>query len=99
MTIKAPKPSAAVAIALAIALAATGTSAAQAQACLDRRQIQEAVTSGQILSLDVVLEAAGVDPRAEILNVQVCDQGGRLVYVIGVLTTDGQAQNLVLDAQ
>jgi hypothetical protein len=95
----APKPSAAAALALALALALSGTAASQAQACLDRREIQEAVTSGQIKSLDAVLSSAGVDPSAEILNVQVCDEGGQLVYVIGVLTADGRAQNLVLSAQ
>ncbi|KKB81274.1 hypothetical protein VW35_03935 [Devosia soli] len=99
MKTKAAKPSAAAALALAVAIALAGTGTSQAQACLDRRQIQEAVTSGQILSLDAVLAAAGVDPSAEILNVQVCDQGGQLVYIIGVLTADGQAQNLVLNAQ
>ncbi|ODT81726.1 MAG: hypothetical protein ABS76_10995 [Pelagibacterium sp. SCN 64-44] len=86
-------------MALALALALAGTGSAQAQACLDKRQIQEAVASGEILSLDAVLAASGVDPNAEILNVQVCDQGGRLVYVIGVLAPDGQAQNLTLNAQ
>jgi len=99
MKTNAPKPSATVAIALALALALTGTTGASAQACLDRYQIQEAVASGQIMSLDAVLAAAGVDPNAEILNVQVCDQGGRLVYVIGVLNPDGTAQNLTLSAQ
>lgn len=95
----APKPSAVVALALALVLGFAGTGGAQAQACLDKRQIQEAVSSGQILSLDVVLAQAGVDPNAEILNVQVCDEGGALVYVIGVLSMDGQAQNLTLSAQ
>ncbi len=57
------------------------------------------MTTGEIMSLDAVLASAGVDPSAEILNVQVCDEGGQLVYVIGVLTADGQAQNLVLSAQ
>jgi len=84
---------------LALALALSGTGASQAQACLDKRQIQEAVATGEIMSLDAVLAGAGVDPSADILNVQVCDQGGRLVYVIGVLSADGQAQNLVLSAQ
>ncbi len=51
------------------------------------------------MSLDAVLAANGVDGSAEILNVQVCDEGGRLVYIIGVLTADGQAQNLTLSAQ
>lgn len=99
MKTNAPKPSASIALALALALALSGTGAAQAQACLDKRQIQEAVASGQIMSLDAVLAASGVAANAEILNVQVCDQGGSLVYVIGVLSADGQAQNLTLSAQ
>lgn len=99
MKTNAPKPSASIALALALALAVSGTGAAQAQACLDKRQIQEAVASGQILSLDAVLASAGVDANAEILNVQVCDQGGSLVYVIGVLAPDGEARNLTLSAR
>ena len=79
MKTNAPKPSASIALALALALALSGTGAAQAQACLDKRQIQEAVASGQIMSLDAVLAASGVAANAEILNVQVCDQGGSLV--------------------
>jgi len=99
MKTQSPKPSAAVTLALALALAVAGTTGAKAQACLDRYAIQEAVASGQIVSLDVALANAGVDPKAEILNVQVCDQGGALVYVIGVLNPDGTAQNLTLRAQ
>lgn len=99
MKTNAPKPSASIALALALALALASTGSSQAQACLDKRQIQEAVSSGQIMSLDAVLAQAGVDPSSDILNVDVCDEGGRLVYVIGVLSSDGQAQNLTLDAQ
>ena len=99
MKTKALKPSAVSALALALALALAGIGQSQAQACLDKRQIQEAVASGEIMSLDAVLASAGVDASAEILNVQVCDEGGGLVYVIGVLSDDGQAQNLVLNAQ
>lgn len=89
---------ASLAVALAIGLASTG--AANAQACLDNRQIQEAVSSGQIMSLYEVLAANGIDRNAEIPNpVQVCDEGGRLVYIISVLTPDGDLQNLVLSAQ
>lgn len=86
-----------VTVALAIGLAGIGP--AHAQACLDNRQIQEAVSSGQIMSLADVLASAGIDGSAEILSVQVCDEGGGLVYIIGVLTPDGDAQNLVLSAQ
>lgn len=94
-----PKRSALLALVLAMLLAFSGTLQAQAQSCLGKREIQEAVASGQIMSLDAVLASAGVDGSAEILNVQVCDEGGGLVYVIGVLSEDGQAQNLVLNAQ
>ena len=85
--------------ALALMLGLAGTGSAGAQSCLDNRQIQEAVSSGQIMSLDAVLAAAGIDGSAKILNVAVCDDGGRLVYRIGVLTAAGEAQNLVLSAQ
>ncbi|MBU1305509.1 MAG: hypothetical protein KKF33_08315 [Alphaproteobacteria bacterium] len=84
-------------IALALVLALTGAGAAQAE-CLDNRQIQDAVSSGQIMSLADVLASAGIDSSAKVLNVAVCDEGGRLVYRIGVLTASGEAQNLVLGA-
>lgn len=81
-----------------LAMASFGVGAARAD-CLGKRQIQDKVSSGQILSLDAVLASAGVGSGTEILNVQVCDQGGHLVYIIGVLSPDGDAQNLVLSAQ
>tara|TARA_R110002020_G_scaffold67776_1_gene177787 strand:+ start:1781 stop:2071 length:291 start_codon:yes stop_codon:yes gene_type:complete len=85
-----------IAVSLSLVLAASGAANA---ACLDNRQIQEAVSSGQIKSLDAVLASAGIDGSAKILNVAVCDEGGGLVYHIGVLTAAGEAQNLVLSAQ
>lgn len=86
-------------LALAATLGLLAAAPAQAQACLDKRQIQDAVSSGEIQSLNAVLASAGVGSNAEILSVQVCDQGGRLVYVIGVLGPSGEAQNLVVDAR
>ena len=82
-----------------VAFGLAGTGGAGAQECLNNRQIQEAVASGEIMSLAAVLSSAGVDASAEVLSVQVCTQGGRLVYVIGVLTPSGEARNLVLSAQ
>jgi hypothetical protein len=84
---------------LALVLTGVGTLPASAQACLSDREIQEAVSSGRIKSLYDVLASAGIDSSQSVLNVQVCDQGGRLVYIIGVLSPSGEAQNLVLDAQ
>jgi len=86
-------------IAAVVALGLASTGAATAQSCLDNRQIQEAVSSGQIMSLADVLASAGIDASADILSVQVCDEGSGLVYIIGVLTPEGEAQNLVLGAQ
>ena len=86
-------------IALALVVGLVGTGSASAQSCLDNRQIQEAVSSGEIMSLADVLASAGVDSSADVLSVQVCDEGGALVYIIGVLSPDGEAQNLVLSAQ
>jgi hypothetical protein len=85
-----------VALALTLSLAAGGAANA---ACLDNREIQDAVSSGQIMSLAAVLAAAGIDGNTKILNVQVCDNGGQLVYKIGVLAPSGDAKNLVLNAQ
>lgn len=85
--------------ALALAVSLAGMGAANAQACLDNRQIQEGIASGQIMSLADVLASAGIDSSTDVLSVQVCDEGGRLVYIIGVLTPAGEAQNLVLSAQ
>ena len=88
-----------VALGMALSIGMASTAPASAQACLDRREIQEAVSSGQIMSLDAVLASAGVGADSEVLNVQVCDQGGALVYIIGVLGPTGQAQNLTLSAR
>ncbi len=82
---------------LCLALAGGMTSAAQA-ACLSPLDAQKAAESGQIKSFDQVLVQAGIDDSVEILNRQVCDEGGRLVYKVGIMK-DGQAQTLVLDAQ
>jgi hypothetical protein len=101
MKTNAAKPSASVALAtaLALALAAAGTVPSHAQACLDNRQIQEAVAAGQIASLDQVLAREGIDSSYSVLSVQVCEQGGGLAYVIGVLSPSGEARNLVLGAR
>ncbi|GHA29257.1 hypothetical protein GCM10007989_26040 [Devosia pacifica] len=66
---------------------------------MGNREIQDAVSSGEIRSLDAVLAEAGVDSSQSVLNVQVCDRGGRLVYVVGVLSPSGEARNLELGAR
>jgi len=93
------KPSASTALALALALALSGAGPTQAQACLDKLQAQEALLSGQIISLAAAMDAAGVDRNAEPLSVQVCDNGGRLVYIVDLMSPDGQTRTETLSAQ
>lgn len=71
---------------------------AQAADCLDNRAIQDAIASGQIAPVDVVLAQNGVASDEQVLSVKVCDQGDGLVYVVAVLGPDGDARNLVLPA-
>lgn len=81
-------------------LSAAGSANAQGGgSCLDNRAIQSAISAGQILPLASALSKAGVDPSQEVLSVQVCDQGGgNYIYVVAVLNSQGQAENLTLSA-
>lgn len=84
---------------LAITIAmAVGTAPALAADCLNNRGIQDAIASGEIAPVAVVLANNGVGGDEEVLSVKVCDQGGGLVYVVAVLGPDGDARNLVLPA-
>ncbi|MDB5507313.1 MAG: hypothetical protein JWR75_1951 [Devosia sp.] len=86
------------AVSMMLPLAALGPAAAQDESCLSKRDIQSVVASGQILALDDVLAAAGFDGSQEVLSVNVCDYGGELYYVLGVIDAYGQAQNVTLNA-
>jgi len=83
--------------ALTLSVVATTPSAAQ-DSCLGKREIQGAISSGEILPLADILSMAGVS-ASEVLSVQVCDQGGQYYYMVAVLDTNGNAQNLVLNAR
>lgn len=68
-------------------------------ACLSGGQIQQAVSSGQILSLNQILARAGVGSGSKVLQpVNVCDRGGQLYYQLSVLDKNGNARKLVLHA-
>ncbi len=85
--------------ALALALAMGGTGLAQAQACIDSSaEIQMLISDGQIMSQYDAVAAAGYS-AAEILNYRLCDDGGRYVWIVGILSDDGTAQNLTVSAQ
>ncbi len=66
-------------------------------ACLSPQDIQNAVTSGKILSLNEVLARAGIPPDKVLRPVRVCDQGSGLVYQVPI-DEGGQARTIVLNA-
>jgi hypothetical protein len=66
---------------------------AQAQ-CLSQPQARAAVSSGQALPLGRVAGAVG----GEIVRADLCREGGRLVYVLSVLS-GGRVDTRVVDAQ
>ena len=59
------------------------TAFAQGGGCLSEREVQAAVGSGQILSLNDILQRAGI-PRSKLLNFEVCNRGGQLFYQLSV---------------
>lgn len=71
-------------------------SAADAR-CLSPSQIQNAVRSGSILRLAVVARAVGVRGD-DILNAELCESGGLLLYRLAVRRPNGRIDNLVVDA-
>lgn len=93
----APKVSASIALALALSLAGIG--ATQSQACTDNpTEIQNLISQGTIISQYDAVAAAGYDAD-KLLNYQLCEDGGRYVWIVGVLSADGTAQNLTVSAQ
>ena len=90
--------SAVLAAGLALALTGAGTLPASAQSCLGRVEMQEAISAGQVVSPYEAAARAGYDP-ANVIGFQLCDEGGRLVWRVQLLSPSGEAQNEVLPAQ
>jgi hypothetical protein len=88
---------------LSVSLAGTpsfGTvSAALADGCLSAGQARAAAQSGQILPLSRILSSIRSAGRGEILPPpQLCDSDGQYVYVVNVLSRDGQVTRITVDA-
>lgn len=80
---------------LVVAAAAfTGTVEAEA-ACLSAQEARKAVASGEAVRLGRVARRVGGD----IVDAQLCEQGGRLVYRLAVLTEGGAVQTILVDAR
>lgn len=70
-----------------------------AQACLSRRQIRAAVRSGLAIPLSQLIAVIRATVAGQVLpQPQLCNAGGRLVYLINILNGSGQVQQLTIDA-
>ncbi|MCP4381845.1 MAG: PepSY domain-containing protein [Hyphomicrobiales bacterium] len=72
---------------------------AHAAGCLSSRDARAAVQSGQALPLSKMLGRIRSTAGGEILPPpKLCDRGGRLVYMVNVLSPGGQVKKLTVDA-
>ena len=86
-------------IAFALALAIAGTGVAAAQACIDKSaESQALISEGRIISQYDAVAAAGYSAD-QILNFRLCEDGGGYVWIVGILSADGTAQNITVSAQ
>lgn len=81
-------------ILLATALLAAGATPSAA-ACLSGQEARQAVASGQAQRLGAIARKVGGD----IVDAQLCEQGGRLVYRLAVMVDGGAVVNVVVDAR
>lgn len=86
-------------IVVALAMAFAGTGGAVAQACIDNStEIQALISSGTVISQYDAVASAGYSAD-QILNYRLCEDGGGYVWIVGILSADGTAQNLTISAQ
>lgn len=74
-------------------------SSALADGCLSPGEARAVAQSGEIMPLSRVIGQIRAAANGEILPPpQLCNIGGRLVYLVNVLTRDGQVTRLTVDA-
>ena len=84
---------------LALMLGLAGSGGVMAQACIDNSaEIQALINEGRIMSQYDAVASAGYSAD-QILNFRLCEDGGGYVWIVGVLSADGTAQNITVSAQ
>ncbi len=72
---------------------------ALAAGCLSSKEARSAVQNGQAVSLSKMVKRIQKATGGEILPTpQLCNNGGRLVYIVKVLRPDGSVETLTVDA-
>ena len=84
--------------ALAFEKAAVLAQGYPADGCMARREAKATVMSGGAVRLRSVVGAAEQAANGEMINAELCRQGGQLIYVITVLSTSGKVVYVTLDA-
>lgn len=84
--------------ALSLVLGAAVPAAAQENGdCLSPHEIQEAIASGTIVTVDEAMAASGIDQPP--LSSKVCRSNGSLNYHVNIMDAYGEAKPKVLDAE
>ncbi len=89
---------AAAAIALGVVAGFVAPAAAQGQ-CLDRREIQDKINSGEVAQVAEAMARAGVDGKLISSTVELCQIGGGLQWRVSVMDASGESRVVTLPAQ
>src|SRR3546814_17580905 len=85
-------------IAVAVAALVIAASALPLSADDDHDRAREAVRSGRVLSLEAVLVAMRAEFAGQVLDVELEEEDGAMVYEIELLTPDGRKIELEYEA-
>ena len=84
---------------IALALTAAGSPTARAAGCLSDAQARQAFAARQALPLSAFLgKIAQATGGGRAAGAQLCDGGGHLVWIVQVLTGNGQQRTVYCDA-
>lgn len=76
-----------------------GPVAAQDERCLDRREIQEKIDSGELIQLSQAMDQAGVEGKIISSAAQVCQVDGQWQWRVNVMDSSGESRPVTLPAQ
>lgn len=76
-----------------------GPVSAQDGRCLDRREIQEKIDSGELIQLSQAMDDAGVDGKIISSAAQVCELRGQWQWRVNVMDSSGESRPVTLPAQ
>lgn len=86
-------------LALAAALAVPAATGAGAADCLSPNQARAAAQQGEVMPMSSLIGDIKAAAGGEILPpAQLCQSGGRYVYIVNVLKPNGQVKKITVDA-